>query len=152
RAIWIFGAITVVSVGLPPDGAVLQSDYCPARQPAKTAVDPSHKNIQFGAFSTGSSFLFRFLFGDLAVTLKPGIELLQLVRRKLAQACGLEFFRRHHFLDAARRFRFRRTYCFDARQHQAKSNGYAPEQRTARNLHDGKTKAGDSRMLPPGAI
>jgi hypothetical protein len=65
------------------------------------------------------------LFGDLAVTLQPGIEFLELVRRQLIQPCGFEFIRRHHFLDAARHFWLRSSCRFDTGQHHAKTKVYA---------------------------
>ena len=54
-------------------------------------------------------------------------EFLQLVRRKLIQPGGLEFLRRHYFLDAARHLWLRCTRRFETAQHHAKSKACAPE-------------------------
>src|SRR4029077_19428068 len=119
----------------------------------KGTVHATDKQIHLGVGLCGSfrsSFLFSGLFSDLAVALEPGIEFLQLFRRQLIQACSLEFFRRHHFLDAARHLWLRCTRRFDTAQHHAKSKAYAPEKNTAANLHDIEIGNPDSRMLTPG--
>src|SRR5439155_19034826 len=70
----------------------------------------------------------------------------------LIQPCGLEFVRRHHFLDAARHLRLRCTCRFDTGQHHAKTKVYASKESTAANLHDTEKGNRDSRMLAPVTI
>ena len=125
-----FRPIPVVSVCLFPCSSIFQTNDGPAGQPLKGAIHATYKQIHLGVGLCGSfrsSFLFSGLFSDLAVALEPGIEFLQLFRRQLIQACSLEFFRRHHFLDAARRLWLRCTCRCDTGQHCAKSKAYAPE-------------------------
>src|SRR5207244_5143746 len=52
----------------------------------------------------GFLLLSRFLLGALAVTLEPGIQMLEFVLAQLIQTRGLEFLRPHRFLDAPGRF------------------------------------------------
>src|SRR4029077_12890798 len=99
----------------------------PAGQPLKAAINAAHNEVHFCARSASRSFLFSGLVSDLAVTLEPGIEFLELVRRQLIQSCGLKFVRRHHFLDAAGHLWLRCSCRFDTGQHHAKSKAYAPE-------------------------
>src|SRR5438046_2199629 len=128
RVIRIFRPIPVVRVCLLPYRSIFQTNDRPAGQSVEGTIHATYKQIHLGVGLCGSfrcSFLFGGLFSDLAVTLKPGIEFLELVRRQLIQACGLEFIRRHHFLDAARHLWLRRTCRLNTCQHHATRSGYA---------------------------
>src|SRR5438874_5708141 len=128
RVIRIFRPIPVIRVCLLPYRSIFQTNHRPAGQSVEGTIHATYKQIQLGVGLCGSfrcSFLFGGLFSDLAVTLEPGIEFLELVCRKLIQACRLEFVRRHHFLDAARYFWRRCTCRLDTGQRHAKPKGYA---------------------------
>ena len=98
----VFRPIPVLGVCLFPHGAVFQPNQCPAGQPGEGPVDAAHEQIQFRALDLEAARWLSFrrlLFGELSVSLDPGIELCQFVGRKLIQACGLELLRGHYLLN-----------------------------------------------------
>ena len=104
RVIRNFWSIAVVGVCLFPHSAVFQTDYGSPGQAVKRTVHTAYQQIHLGLLDLRgprARDLFGFLFGNLPIALEPGIELYQFVRGELVQACGLEFFRAHHLLNAA---------------------------------------------------
>ena len=79
RMIGHSGSEPVVGICLFPYSPVFQTNHRSAGQPAEVTGHAAYKEIELGALCTRGSFLL----GDLSVTLQPGIEFLQLFRRKL---------------------------------------------------------------------